>query len=340
MNINVKETNMVPITIHDIEEAKTRIDQFINQTPILYSNKLNKWLGHEILFKAECFQKVGAFKARGACNTVTWLIENKMKPDLIVSNSSGNHAQAVAWASTQFGVSSSIYMPENVSKVKAQATASYGANTIFCKDRIIVDEQTELASKEKGTYWIPPFNHPQVIAGQGTAVLESLNEVEDIDAIFAPCGGGGLLSGSLIVARALSPKSEVIGAEPKNANDAAESLRKNSIYTFPSTPDTIADGARTLSIGDITFEYLKQLDDFYEIEEKDIIYWTQWLSHLLKVRVEPTSAMPMRAVTRWLSKQRTKKRVLVVISGGNIDMMTMNKIWSKDYLNEIPSLTN
>jgi threonine dehydratase len=167
-----------------------------------------------------------------------------------------------------------------------------------------------------------------------------LNELSDIDAIFAPCGGGGLLSGSLVAARALSAKTEVIGTEPKNANDAAESLRKNSIHILSSTPDTIADGARTLSVGDITFEYLKQLDDFYEIEEDDIIYWTQWLSHLLKVRVEPTSAMPMSAVTEWLSKQSNKKRVLVIISGGNIDMETMNKIWSTDYLNEVPTLTN
>ena len=331
---------MKAITIQDIQNAKNRIDKYINQTPVLYSHKLNEWLGHEIFFKAECFQKVGAFKARGACNTVAWLIENNMKPDLVVSNSSGNHAQAVAWASNLFGILSSIYMPKNVSKVKAQATASYGANTIFCNDRITVDEQTELAAKDKGTYWIPPFNHPQVIAGQGTAVLESLNKLEDIDAIFAPCGGGGLLSGSLIVARAMSPKSEVIGAEPKNANDAAESLRKNSIQTLNSTPDTIADGARTLSVGELTFEYLKQLDDFFEIEEEDIIYWTQWLSHLLKVRVEPTSAMPMVAVRKWLSKQKSKKRILVVISGGNIDITTMNKIWSKDFLNNIPCLAS
>ena len=331
---------MKTLTIKDIQKAKKRIDPLINQTPILFSNKLNEWLGHEIFFKAECFQKVGAFKARGACNTTAWLIENNIKPELIVSNSSGNHAQAVAWASSLFGIPSSIYMPKNVSKVKAQATASYGANTIFCEDRNTVDKQTELAAKKKGTYWIPPFNHPQVIAGQGTAVFESLNELNHIDAIFAPCGGGGLLSGSLITSRALSPKSVVIGAEPKNANDAAESLRKNSIHTLSSTPDTIADGARTLSVGDLTFEYLKQLDDFYEIEEEKIIYWTQWLSHLLKVRIEPTSAMPMEAVRNWLTRQKSKKSILVVISGGNIDMSTMNKICSKDFLNEVPSLSN
>ena len=331
---------MNAITIKNIQKAKKRIDQFINQTPILSSNRLNEWMGHEIFFKAECFQKIGAFKARGACSTVTWLIENNMNPDLIVTNSSGNHAQAVAWASSLFNIPATIYMPETVSKVKAQATASYGAKTIFCKDRKTVDVQTELASKEKGAYWIPPFNHPQVIAGQGTAVLESLGEIENIDAIFAPCGGGGLLSGSLIATRALSPKSVVIGAEPKNANDAAESLRKNSIHSLPSTPDTIADGAMTLSVGELTFEYLKQLDDFYEIEEEDILYWTQWLSHLLKVRVEPTSAMPMEAVRKWLSIQKSKKRILVVLSGGNIDITTMNKIWRNDFLNHIPNLVS
>ncbi|UCH65386.1 MAG: serine/threonine dehydratase [Ignavibacterium sp.] len=329
---------MVSITIEDIKAAKNRIHKFVNKTPILFSNKLSEWFGHDIFFKAECFQKIGAFKSRGACNTLAWLIENNERPELVVSNSSGNHAQAVAYATSQFGVPATIYMPESVSRVKAQATKSYGAKTIFCKNRAIVDKETELASQEEGTYWIPPFNHPQVIAGQGTAAFESLNELHDIDAIFAPCGGGGLLSGSLIATRALSPKSVIIGAEPKEANDAAISLRKNSIHTLSATPDTIADGARTLSVGDITFEYLKQLDDFYEIEEDDIIYWTQWLSHLLKVRVEPTSAIPMSAVKKWLSKQKTKKRVLVIISGGNVDKATMNKIWSKDYLSEIPSL--
>lgn len=326
------------LSLQDIARAKQRISQHIRNTPILTSSLLNKWLGHEIYFKAEGFQKIGAFKARGACNTIVWLIENKMKPGHLITNSSGNHGQAVAWASSLFGIPSTIYMASHSSKVKIQATTSYGAKVILCESRAIADEKVEQAANEKGTYWIPSFNHEQVISGQGTVVFDSINEIGKVDAVFAPCGGGGLLSGSLIAARALSPKAEIIGAEPLNANDAAESLRKNSIQRLKSTPDTLADGAMTLSIGDITFEYLKRLDDFYEIEESQMIYWTQWLTHLLKVRVEPTSALPMEAARQWMSKQSSKKRILIVLSGGNIDQKTNLKIWENDFLSDIPRL--
>jgi len=329
---------MNSITVEDIVTAKRRINSFIRSTPILTSSMLNKLLGHDIFFKAECFQKVGAFKARGACNTIAWLIENNRKPNHIIANSSGNHAQAVAWAASQFGIPSTIYMPSNSSKIKIQATSAYGAAVTLCESRAIADEMVKNASVENGTYWIPPFNHEQVISGQGTAVFESLIELGEIDAIFAPCGGGGLLSGSLIASRALSPKAEVIGAEPLNANDAAQSLRMNSIQKLKSTPNTIADGAMTLAVGNITFEYLKNLNNIFEIEESQIIYWTQWLTHLLKVRVEPTSAMSMDAATRWLSKQTSRKRILIVLSGGNIDQETSLKIWEHNFLFEAPSL--
>ncbi|MBN2520896.1 MAG: serine/threonine dehydratase, partial [Bacteroidales bacterium] len=256
------------LTIEDIIQARRRINSYIHNTPIFSSSILNKWLGHEIFFKAECMQKIGAFKARGACNTIAWLTENKIKPKLIVTNSSGNHAQAVAWAATQFGILSTIYMPENASEIKIQATKSYGGNIIICKSRDIVDKEVEEASKEEGVFWLPPYNHEQVIAGQGTAAYEAIEELGKIDAVFAPCGGGGLLSGTLITTRALTPNAEIIGAEPLNANDAVQSLRMNSIQILTKTPDTIADGAMTLSVGNITFEYLKKLDDLYEIEEE------------------------------------------------------------------------
>ncbi len=322
--------------IEDILKARERISKFVNKTPILSSSLLNRWLGHEVFFKAECLQKIGAFKARGACNTVAWLVENKIKAKHIIANSSGNHAQAVAWAANQFGLPSTIYMPANSSKIKIQATAAYGAKVVLCASRIIADEKVKLAAEEKETYWIPPFNHEQVIAGQGTAAYDSLLELGEIDALFAPCGGGGLLSGSLIATRALAPNAEVIGAEPLNANDAAKSLRMNSIQKLPCPPDTIADGARTMAIGDITFEYLKKLDNIYEIEENLIIYWTQWLTHLLKVRVEPTSAMAMEAATRWLSGKTSKKRILILLSGGNIDQETSLMIWKNNYLFDLP----
>lgn len=326
------------LKLDDIVRAKRRISNFINDTPIISSSLLNYWLGHEIFFKAECLQKIGAFKARGACNTISWLIENNKKPKHIIANSSGNHAQAVAWAAKQFRIPSTIYMPIYSSKIKIQATTSYGANIQLCETRIEADERVRLASKESGNYWIPPFNHNQVISGQGTAAYDALKEIDNIDAVFAPCGGGGLLSGTLVSVRALSPNSKVIGVEPMNANDAAESLRKNSIQKLQTVPDTIADGAMTMAVGDITFEYLKLLDDMYEIEEPYILYWTQWLTHLLKLQVEPTSAMTMEGVSRWLSDQSSKRRVLIILSGGNIDQETIVKIWDNNFLINKPTL--
>ncbi|MEN7551571.1 serine/threonine dehydratase [Rapidithrix thailandica] len=322
--------------IQDLALAKGRIAPYTHITPILSSQLLNQWLGHEIYFKAECLQKIGAFKARGACNTVAWLIENGQKPQQIIANSSGNHSQAVAWAAGQFGIPATIYMPQSASQIKIQATRAYGAEVVLCETRAEVDALVNAKSQENGTYWIPPYNHEQVIAGQGTAALEALAELSGINALFAPCGGGGLLSGTLIASRALAPQAKVFGVEPLNANDAAQSLISQSIQRLSSTPDTLADGAMTLSVGEITFEYLKQLDGMYEIGEKPIKYWTQWLHHLLKVNVEPTSAMSMEAVCQWLQKQTRPQKVLVILSGGNIDHQTRKKVWEKDYLSQLP----
>ena len=324
--------------LKDVEAAKNRIDPYINKTPILSSSLLNEWLGHEIYFKAENFQKIGAFKARGGVNTLAWLIENGHRPKHIVANSSGNHAQAVAYAAKQFGIPATIFMAAYSSKVKVQATKAYGADVVLSETRDRTDAKVAEAAKQEGTYWIPPFNHEQVICGQGTAVYEALIELKDIAAVFTPCGGGGLTSGSLIATRGLAPKAKMFGVEPLNANDVAESLRSGKIERLPSVPDTLADGAMTMATGEITFEYLKQLDGFYEVEEEYLIYWTQWLTHLLKCRIEPTCAMPMEAIYRWLKTQKTKQRVLMVISGGNVDQETTQKIWNKDCLQQKPSL--
>lgn len=320
------------LNIDDIKKARERIFNYVYETPVISSSLLNEWIGHEIFFKAECLQKIGSFKARGACNAISCLIENNSKPKMIIANSSGNHAQAVAWAAYQFNIPATIYMPAYSSKIKIQATNSYGAQIELCENRNVADEKVKQASNEKGTFWIPPFNHNQVIAGQGTAIYEALNKVSNIDAVFAPCGGGGLLSGTLIATHSLSPKTKIIGVEPLNANDAARSLRMNKIQKLQSVPDTIADGAMTMAVGDITFEYLKMLDDIYEIEETKIIYWTQWLTHLLKLHIEPTSAMTMEAVIQWLKNQKAKKRVMIILSGGNIDYATQLMIWNNNYL--------
>ena len=325
------------LTLKNIIAAKKRIDPYINETPILSSSLLNDWLGHDLFFKCENFQKIGAFKARGGLNTVAWLVETGQKPKKIVANSSGNHAQAVAYAAQQFGIPATIFMPEYSSQVKIQATKGYGAEVVLSKTRDITDKLVREASMEKGTYWIPPFNHDQVICGQGTAAYEALSELENIDAVFTPCGGGGLTSGTYIATKGLSPKTKVYGVEPLNANDAAESLRTGSIQRLPGIPNTLADGAMTMAVGDITFEYLKKLDGFYEVEEDKIVYWTQWLTHLLKCRLEPTCAMPMGAVVQWLKTQTNKKRVLVIVSGGNMDQATSLKIWKEDCLVKTPN---
>lgn len=324
--------------IESLLAAHRRIASRVSRTPLLSSSLLNQWLGHDIYFKAECLQKVGAFKARGACNAIAWLVENGRNPRRIVASSSGNHAQAVAWAAGLFGIPATVYMPANVSGVKARATESYGAQVVPCRDRREADARVADAAAEPGTFWVPPYNDRQVILGQGTAVYEALSDMGAVDAVFAPCGGGGLLSGSLIAARGLCPGAKVIGAEPLNANDAAKSLRAGSIQPLAQSPDTLADGAATLAVGDLTFAYLRQLDGFYEIEEEAIAYWCQWLNHLLKVRVEPTAALGMAAASRWLAAQDGPKTVLVVLSGGNIDPSTARALWRLDHLAARPSL--
>lgn len=324
------------ITGKDIIKAKQRIDYYINKTPVFTSSWLNNRLGHHIYFKAEYLQKTGAFKVRGACNTIAACVESGQKPERIITVSSGNHAQATAWTAKQFNIPATVYLPVNSSKIKIQATAAYGAKIVLCNSRNDADEKVKEASLSNGTFFIPPFNHQDVIAGQGTAVYEAISEIGELDAVFAPCGGGGLLSGSLIATRTLSSRAEVIGAEPLNANDAVLSLRAGSIQKLQSVPDTIAEGAATPSVGDITFEYLKKLDNLYEVEETRIIYWTQWLSHLLKIRVEPTSAMAMEAAYKWLSPRKSKKKVLIVLSGGNIDQKTSLKIWNTNFLEYLP----
>ncbi len=325
-----------PLAIDDVRQAKRRLAEHIVSTPLVRSALLNRWLGHEIWFKAECLQRTGAFKVRGAFNMIAWLLENGTRPTRLVANSSGNHAQAVAWSAAHFGIPSTVFMPASVSSVKAQATAAYGAEIELCATRALVDQRTAAAAEAPGVQWVPPFNHPQIVCGQGTAALEALSELGEVDAVFAPCGGGGLLSGTWIAARALAPHAAVIGAEPLQANDAAQSVRLGSIQKFAEAPDTLADGARTLSIGPVTFPYLRQLDDIVEVSEDDIVYWTQWLTHLLKLHVEPTSAMAMAAAHAWLARQSSAQRILVILSGGNLDQAHMAKLWQRDCLDAPP----
>jgi threo-3-hydroxy-L-aspartate ammonia-lyase len=325
-----------------VKKAASRLAPYLHRTPILSSDLLNSFLGHKFFFKAEPLQKVGAFQARGALNVLLSLKEENKLPKKVVAFSSGNHAQGVAFAAKTLGIEATILMPKYASELKKQATKSYGANLVITEDRNEAESRVH-EFIDRGYYFIHPYANPKVIEGQGSACYEALEDLETSpDLIIAPCGGGGLLSGTYLAAQELSPSLKVLGCEPITANDAARSLRDGKIYSFDHSPNTICDGVMTLHISDITFKYLKKLDDFIEVEEEKIIYWTQWLTHLLKINIEPSSALAMAAVVEHLRNNAYDKaqNILVILSGGNIAADKHKLIWEKDYLSQVPSLNN
>ncbi|GGF78956.1 serine/threonine dehydratase [Alteromonas lipolytica] len=330
------ESTAQQVSFNDVHQASLRLIGKVARTPLFESSRLNQWLGQRVLFKAECLQTTGAFKIRGATNFIASLQEQGLVPQHIVANSSGNHAQAVAYAASQAGIPVTIFSTENISEVKAAATQDYGAELRLYPTRPEADAAVEHAAQQEGVVWIPPFNHPLIVAGQGTAALEAIQDADQIDAIFAPCGGGGLLSGTLLATRQLAPHAKVIGAEPLLANDAARSLQSGVIESLDGPVNTLADGAATPAVGDVTFPLLQQLDDFYEVNEQQIAYWTQWLQHLLKLHVEPTSAMSMAAVAAWAANSPKGQTAMVILSGGNISKANMSRVWDTDYLLQPP----
>jgi threonine dehydratase len=333
----MSQNSPLPTFTH-VQQASTRLQGKVKRTPLLESTKLNQWLGQRILFKAECLQTTGAFKLRGATNFIAHLQELGQTPKHIVANSSGNHAQAVAYAAAKAGIPATIFSTENISSVKAAATQDYGAELRLFPTRQEADDAVKMEAEQDGVIWIPPFNHADIIGGQGTAALEAIEDAKKVDAIFAPCGGGGLLSGTFLAARHLAPHAKVIGAEPLAANDAARSLQSGKIESLTGVISTLADGAATPAVGELTYPLLQQLDDFYEVQEMQIAYWTQWLQHLLKLHVEPTSAMSMAAVADWAANTPSGHTAIVILSGGNISQANMAKIWHTDYLLQPPIL--
>ncbi len=311
----------------EIEKAYKRISPYIIKTPILESEFLNNISGSRILFKFEGLQRTGAFKVRGALNTIISLKELNNLPEHVTAFSSGNHAQAVAYAAKLFGIKATIFIPEFCSKYKIEATRSYGAEVILTKSRAEAEEKVK-GLQEQGAYLIAPFDNDMVIAGQGTSCYEVLNDDIKPDAIFATCGGGGWTSGSYLAKELLSPSSKMFSCEPLMANDAAISYKTGKIFSYDIAPETIADGARTPKISDRTFEYIKKFDGFFEIPEEEILHWTRELFLNLKVTVEPTSAVAMAGAYRWIEENNLKdKIILVLLSGGNIDADTYKKIW-------------
>ncbi len=307
-----------------IIEAKERLKGHAMVTPVMTSRTLDDRVGAKIYLKCENFQKIGAFKFRGAFNSISRLSE-KEKAKGVVTFSSGNHAQALALVGKLLGVPTTIVMPKDAPKIKFDATKGYGATIIS------YDPETEsreaIASKiqsEKGLTLIPPFDHPDVIAGQGTAALELFDQAGPLDMLLTPCGGGGLLSGSAIAAKGVNPSCKVIGVEPELGDDATRSFKTKTLQTVKN-PATIADGTRTPSLGKLTFPLvLEYVDDMVTVSEADIIHAVQFLFFRMKLVVEPSGALGLAALLS--RKVIPAKKTGIILSGGNIDAETMTLI--------------
>ncbi len=307
-----------------IIDAKKRLSGYANRTPVITSNTLNEITGSNVFLKCESFQKVGAFKFRGAFNAISQLSDLE-KSKGVITYSSGNHAQAVALVGKILGIKTTVVMPNNAPIIKKKATEGYGASIIEYDPQ--KDTREEIARKIQeinGYTLIPPFDHPDIVAGQGTAALELFEEIKNIDMLLVPCGGGGLLSGSAIAAKGMRPDCKVIGIEPEVADDATKSFHTKVLHTVKNPP-TIADGTRTASLGKITFPLvLKYVDDMLTVSEKDIIEAVKFLFYRMKLVVEPSGALGIAALLSNVVK--SNGRVGVIISGGNIDKETMTLI--------------
>jgi threo-3-hydroxy-L-aspartate ammonia-lyase len=306
-----------------VQAAYERIQAYANRTPIMISRTLDARIGAEVYLKCENFQRVGAFKFRGALNTISQLSDAE-KARGVITYSSGNHAQAVALACRMLGLQATVVMPEDAPLIKRQATAGYGARIVFYDPQTGDREQIARAlAAEHGYTVIPPYDHPHIVAGQGTAALELLQDLRMLDFLLVPCGGGGLLSGSAVAARGLYPACQVIGIEPKQADDATRSFHTGRLHTV-SNPPTIADGTRTPSLGRVTFPLvLEYVDDMRTVTEHAIIEAVQFLFYRMKLVVEPSGALGIAALLS--GAVEVNGRVGVIISGGNVDaaMMTL-----------------
>lgn len=318
-----------------VELAHRRLVSWVKRTPILYSDILNTKLGHNIYFKADCLQYTGAFKIRGILNHLLILTEQNLLPQHVVTYSTGNHGIGLAWASRQLHIQARVYLPQNVSVIKQKICKFYGAEVIVTATRQEAEDRAQ-QDINYGYYYLPPSDHDDTIAGCGTLCYEALQDVDKkIDAIFAACGGGGLLSGTYLAKNLLSPSTKVFGVEPYTANDAFLSLQQGTIYKFHSSPETIADALRALNISQRTFNYIQKLDDIFLVEEEDIVRWTIILLDLLKITCEPSSAISMAAAAKWLETQTSPQHVLILISGGNIDYSNLFKAAGTNFINNI-----
>ncbi len=303
-----------------IEEAHRLIEKDIHRTAVLTSDSLNKLLNVELFFKCENFQKIGAFKMRGASHFIHKLAKKHELSGLkVVTHSSGNHAQAVALAAKKKGIKAFIVMPSNAPKVKVEGVKSYGAEIVFCEPTLQAREaeMNKIREREKAVF-IPPYDHEDIVLGQATAAKELLEEVVDLEILMAPVGGGGLLAGTALSAKAYSPATIVIGCEPKMADDAYRSFHSGK--WVPSTnPKTLADGLKT-SLGELNFRLIMEnVEDIICCTEEGMINAMQLIWERMKIVVEPSAAVPLACILENEELFRNKK-VGIILSGGNVDL--------------------
>lgn len=307
-----------------IKAAAERLQGIAHKTPIFTSNTLNNITRSKIFLKCESFQVTGSFKFRGAYNAIS-LLSDEQKSRGVITYSSGNHAQAVAKVGSILNVKTVVVMPNNSPLIKQQAAQAYGAEIVFYDPKNSIREEVAREIIDKNNYvLIPPFDHLDVIAGQGTAALEVFEETGKLDFVLVPCGGGGLLSGTAAASKGINPKCKLIGVEPELADDATKSFYTKTLHTVKNPP-TIADGTRTASLGKITFPLvLEYVDEMVTVTEKSIIEAVRFLFFRMKLVVEPSGALGLAALLS--SKVNVHGKVGVIISGGNIDVITMKMI--------------
>jgi len=307
------------VTYADVRAAAERLRGIAHRTPVATSRMLDERLSGRLFLKCENLQRAGAFKFRGAYNAIAKLTPGERGRG-ILTYSSGNHAQAIALASRLLGASATVVMPEDAPAAKRRATEGYGARVVSYDPATAKREEiAERLRREGDPVLIPPFDHADVIAGQGTAAQELFEEVGELDVLLVCCGGGGLLSGSALSARALSPRCRVIGVEPELADDATRSFKTGSLHTV-SNPPTIADGARTPSLGKLTFPLVRQhVDDMVTVSDDDLVRAMRFVWERMKLVVEPTGVLGLAAALA-RKEDVARKRVGVILSGGNVDL--------------------
>ena len=308
----------------DVAAAAERLAGHAHRTPVMTSRSVDERAGARVLFKCENFQRIGAFKFRGAYNAMSRLSEEERARG-VLAYSSGNHAQAVALAGKELGVRVTIVMPADAPAVKIEATRGYGAEVVlYDKRKEVREEVAERLARERGLAMIPPFDHPHVIAGQGTAAKELIEDAGPLDYLFVPVSGGGLISGCAVAAAALSPGCKVIGVEPEAGDDATRSFKTKVLQTCHN-PDTIADGARTHALGRLTFPLvLRYVNDMVTVSDAELIKAVLFFLARMKIVVEPTGALGAAGLfERGLPIAGT--RVGVILSGGNIDLKLLKR---------------